>query len=201
MKLAFPNAAFERSFGLSSQLVASDCPEFVFAGRSNVGKSSLLNRLFSRKSLARVSAVPGKTATINFYRVGDVRFADLPGYGYAKVGRAEKRRWDELIGGYFAQDRDVALVLLLLDHRHAPSKDDLTMANFLIDAGLPFVAVLTKSDKLSRAQREARIAAFREELPCGGDITFVPVSSETGEGIDALRALLEDALGEENETP
>ena len=197
MPISFADAAFEKSFGLSSQLDPSDCPELVFAGRANVGKSSLLNKLFSRKALARVSAVPGKTATINFYRAGDVRFVDLPGYGYAKVAKGEKRRWDELIGGYFSQDRDVALVVLLLDLRHAPSKDDLTMANFLIDAQLPFVIALTKSDKLSRTKQNERLAAFRTELPCGEDLTLLPVSSETGDGIEALRDVLIDALGED----
>ena len=137
MEISYQNAEFEMAFGLSSQLLPSDCPELVFAGRSNVGKSSLLNRLFSRKALARVSAVPGKTATINFYRVAQVRFVDLPGYGYAKVAKDEKRRWDELIGGYFSQDRDIALVLLLLDMRHAPSEQDIMMANFLIDGEFP----------------------------------------------------------------
>jgi len=197
MPISFTDAAFEKSFGLSAQLDPSDCPELVFAGRSNVGKSSLLNRLFSRKMLARVSAVPGKTATINFYRAGDVRFVDLPGYGYAKVAKGEKRRWDELIGGYFSQDRDVALVVLLLDMRHAPSKDDLTMANFLIDAEMPFVIALTKSDKLSRTKQAERLAAFRTELPCGEDLTLLPVSSETGDGVGALRDVLNDALGED----
>lgn len=197
MKIPFQSAKFESAFGLSGQLGASDYPEFVFCGRSNVGKSSLLNRLFGRKSLARVSAVPGKTATINFYRAGDVRFADLPGYGYAKVAKAEKRRWDELIGGYFSQDRDVAIVFLLVDMRHAPSADDLTMAQFLIDAEMPFIVILTKSDKLSKTARAARLAAFRQELPCGEDLTLLPCSSETGEGIDELRAILEDALDEE----
>jgi len=199
MRISFADARFERSFGLSAQLSVSDCPELVFAGRSNVGKSSLLNRLFSRKALARVSSVPGKTATINFYRVGDVRFVDLPGYGYARVARGEKRRWDELIGGYFSQERDVALVVLLLDMRHAPSKDDLTMVNFLIDAEMPFVAALTKSDKLSRTKQEQRLAAFRTELPCGEEITLLPVSSETGDGIEALRDVLCEAVGEDPE--
>ncbi len=196
MHIPFQQAVFERSFGLSSQLFPSDCPELVFAGRSNVGKSSLLNRLFQRKALARVSSVPGKTATINFYRAGEIRFVDLPGYGYARVSRDEKRRWDELIGGYFSEDRDVALVALLLDMRHAPSKDDVTMANYLIDAEIPFVAVLTKADKLSRTARQERLAAFRQELPCGEDVTLLPVSSQTGDGIEELREVLEDALGE-----
>lgn len=190
----FNNAEFERSFGLSSQLSPSDMPEFVFSGRSNVGKSSLLNKLFNRKSLARVSCVPGKTATINFYRVGDIRFTDLPGYGYAKVAKGEKRRWDELIGGYFEQDRDIALVFLLLDMRHPPSKDDLVMANYLIESELPFVAVLTKADKLSRREREERLAGFKSELPSGEDITLLPFSSETGEGVEELRGIIDEVI-------
>jgi GTP-binding protein len=200
MKISFPSAAFEASYGLSSQLTPSQCPEFVFCGRSNVGKSSLLNRLFQRKALARVSCVPGKTATVNFYRVGDVRFVDLPGYGYAKVAKGEKRRWNELISGYFAQDRDIALVFLLVDMRHAPSADDVAMAQSLIDAEMPFVVVLTKSDKLSRNARAERLAAFRGELPYGDELTLLPISSETGEGVDELRAIIEDAIDEEEDS-
>lgn len=188
---------FERAFGLSSQLSPCDCPEFVFAGRSNAGKSSLLNKLFNRKALARVSSMPGKTATINFYRLDDVRFVDLPGYGYAKVAKGERRRWDELIGGYFAQDRDIALVFLLVDMRHAPSADDITMVNYLIESEMPFIVLLTKSDKLSsKPRREERLKAFVDELPCGEDITMLPVSSETGEGIEALRGIIADVVAD-----
>lgn len=183
---------FERSFGLSSQLTPCDCPEFVFAGRSNAGKSSLLNKLFNRKALARVSAMPGKTATINFYQLDDIRFVDLPGYGYAKVAKGERRRWDELIGGYFSQSRDIALVFLLVDMRHAPSADDLTMINYLIESEAPFVVLLTKSDKLNKTKREERLSAFAGELPCGDALTMLPVSSETGEGIEALREIIDD---------
>lgn len=197
MNIPFQNAVFEKAYGLSSQLTKSDLPEFVFCGRSNVGKSSLINKLFNRKALARVSGVPGKTATINFYRAGDVRFADLPGYGYAKVAKGEKRRWDELIGGYFDQDRDIALVFLLVDIRHAPSSDDITMANFLIEAEIPFVVILTKSDKLSRLQREKRLEGFRQELPCGEDLTLLPFSSENGDGVEELRSIIEDVLSDE----
>ncbi len=183
---------FERAFGLSSQLTPCDCPEFVFAGRSNAGKSSLLNKLFNRKALARVSAMPGKTATINFYRLDDIRFVDLPGYGYAKVAKGERRRWDELIGGYFSQSRDIALLFLLLDMRHAPSEDDLTMIDYLIESEVPFVVLLTKADKLNKTKRAERLAAFVHELPCGEDITMLPVSSETGEGIEKLREIIAD---------
>lgn len=187
---------FERAFGLSSQLSPCDCPELVFTGRSNAGKSSLLNKLFNRKALARVSSMPGKTATINFYRLDDVRFVDLPGYGYAKVAKGERRRWDELIGGYFAQDRDVALVFLLVDMRHAPSSDDVTMANYLIESEMPFIVLLTKSDKLNKTKREERLKAFADELPCGDEITMIPVSSETGEGIEALRDIIADIVAD-----
>ena len=124
------NVVFERSFGTSSQLPASTLPEIAFAGRSNVGKSSLLNKLFNRKGLAKVSQTPGKTATINFFACDGVRFVDLPGYGYAKVSKSEKERWSELIEGYFNQDRDLALVVSLVDIRHAASALDEGMVAF-----------------------------------------------------------------------
>ena len=147
----------------------------------------MINKLFNRKQLARVSAVPGKTATINFFRADGLRFADLPGYGYAKVSKGEKRRWSELISGYFEQDRDLRLVFQLIDMRHAPTADDLTMINYMIDREIPFVVVLTKADKLSKTQRAVRLAALETELPCADQIVTIPFSSETGEGVDAVR--------------
>ena len=174
---------FLTSFGTAGQLPPSEKPEIVFAGRSNVGKSSLINRLFNQKSLARVSATPGKTATINFFETENLIFADLPGYGYAKVSRGEKRRWADLIEGYFAQDRDIALVLSLVDSRHPPSADDRMMLEFLIENELPFVVVLTKIDKLSPRQRQ--------ELSYGEQLTLLPFSSQTGEGREELRNLLD----------
>lgn len=188
----FQLVEFERSFGLSSQLLPGELPEFVFAGRSNVGKSSLINRLFNRKGLARVSATPGKTATVNFYRCDVARFVDLPGYGYAKVAKGEKRRFEELIGGYFSQERPVVLVFLLLDMRHPPSPEDLAMADYLIDSETPFTAVLTKADKLTAAQRAARLTGFARELPCGEDIVKIPFSSQTGEGVEEIRGIIEE---------
>ena len=194
---------FLTSFGTAGQLPPSEKPEIVFAGRSNVGKSSLINRLFNQKSLARVSATPGKTATINFFETESLIFADLPGYGYAKVSRGEKRRWADLIEGYFAQDRDIALVLSLVDSRHPPSADDRMMLEFLIENELPFVVVLTKIDKLSPRQRQERLEAFRQELSYGEQLTLLPFSSHTGEGREELRNLLDqleaDLLQEDGE--
>ena len=183
----YHNVKFETSFGTAAQLPQSELPEIAFAGRSNVGKSSMINKLFNRKQLARVSAVPGKTATINFFRADGLRFADLPGYGYAKVSKGEKRRWSELISGYFEQDRDLRLVFQLIDMRHAPTADDLTMINYMIDREIPFVVVLTKADKLSKTQRAVRLAALETELPCADQIVTIPFSSETGEGVDAVK--------------
>lgn len=195
----YHNVVFEQSFGLHEQLGPSDFPEIVFAGRSNVGKSSMINKLFNRKGLARVSAVPGKTATINFFRLEGTRFVDLPGYGYAKVSKTEKKRWNELIGGYFAGGRDVALVFSLVDMRHPPTKDDIRMADFLIGLELPFVCVLTKADKLTKTQRGQRLAAIAGELPCGGQITFIPFSAQTGEGVAEIRALLDELCADASE--
>ncbi len=194
------NAKFVTSFGKISQLPPSDRPEVCFSGRSNVGKSSLINKLLGRKSLARVSSVPGKTVTINFYELGGIYLADLPGYGYAKVAKTEKQGWGELIGGYLADgDRELDLVVQLIDMRHAPSKDDLQMINYLIDNELPFVIVLTKADKLKKTAREERMAAFATEIPCFEDITVIPFSAETGEGVEQLRAIIEEATGQDED--
>ena len=192
----FNLARFESAYGVSRQLPASDRLEIAFAGRSNVGKSSLINKLFNRKNLARVSAVPGKTATINFYRVEETIFVDLPGYGYAKVAKSEKHRWSELIEGYFNQGRSVALVVLLIDIRHEPSSLDLDMVRYLIETEYPFIIIFTKADKLSRLQKEKRLEAFRSEIPYGEEIHMLAVSSQTGEGIEQLRSVIEEVAAE-----
>ncbi|MBE6890237.1 MAG: YihA family ribosome biogenesis GTP-binding protein [Ruminococcaceae bacterium] len=188
----FNKAEFFTSYGSFKQIPKSTKTEIAFAGRSNVGKSSLINKIFNRKSLARVSAVPGKTATINFYSLENVHFVDLPGYGYAKVAKSEKERWGELIEGYLGDDRELALVFQLVDFRHPPTKDDIMMINYLIDSELPFVVVLTKADKLSKKQRSERREALMAELPCAEDITVVEFSAQTGEGVEEIRGIIEE---------
>ncbi len=185
-------AEFVAAYGLSSQLPEGTLPEIAFAGRSNVGKSTLINKLFQRKNLARVSAVPGKTATINSYRCQDVMFVDLPGYGYAKTSKSELRRWQDLINGYLQSERDLRAVLLLIDFRHPPTKNDLQMIDFLMDTEMPFALVMTKADKLNKTQRNARLAALPEEIPQFADMTCFITSAETGEGILELRQLIEE---------
>lgn len=191
----FNNAKFVTSFGKLSQIPPSDRPEVCFSGRSNVGKSSLINKVLNRKSLARVSSVPGKTVTINFFELDNIYLADLPGYGYAKVSKSEKSGWGDLIGGYLAdQSRRLDLVVQLVDMRHPPSKDDLQMINFLIDSEIPFIIALTKADKLKPTERKARMSAFAQEIPCFEDITVVPFSAVTGEGVEEIRRIIEDAV-------
>ena len=187
---------FEAAFGTLRQIPQSDLPEIVFAGRSNVGKSSMLNRLFNRKNLARVSSMPGKTITINFFKVeNDVRIVDLPGYGYAKVAKGEKRRWAEMMEGYFQSPRNIKLVVQLVDMRHKPSEDDYIMMRFLQDAGLPFIVAATKSDKLNKTQYNERKNGLREELAEFGDnLTILPFSSEKGEGTEELKKIIESVL-------
>lgn len=189
-------AEFETAAGVSAQLMPSDLPEIAFSGRSNVGKSSLINRLVGRKALARTSATPGKTATINFYRLPSMRLVDLPGYGYAKVADSERRRWSELIEGYFNDDRDLRLVLQLIDMRHPPSKDDYHMLEYMVECGIPFIIVLTKSDKLNKTERAARLAALEQELADYDGVTCVPFSATNGEGADTLREILLDVIAE-----
>ena len=186
----FHNIEFETSYATSSDLPESSYIEIAFAGRSNVGKSSMINKIFNRKNLARVSSMPGKTATINFFKLENVRFVDLPGYGYAKVSKSEKMRWAELMEGYFNSERDIALVMQLVDYRHPPTKDDLSMIEYLIEMEFPFIIVLTKADKLSLKQRRERLEALKTEIPCFEDITVVEFSSETGEGVDEIKEII-----------
>ncbi len=188
----YNNAKFFASYGKYEQLPPPERLEIVFSGRSNVGKSSLINKIFNRKSLARVSAVPGKTATINFYELENIYMVDLPGYGYARVSKEEKSRWNALIGGYLGAGREIALVFQLVDFRHPPTADDIAMINFLIDGEFPFAVVLTKADKLSKSQRSDRRAALLNELPCAEDITIIEFSAETGEGVDKIREIIEE---------
>lgn len=192
----FSKAEFFRAYGEYKQLPESDRQEIAFAGRSNVGKSSLLNKVFNRKNLARVSSVPGKTATINFYSLENIYLVDLPGYGYAKVAKSDKVRWSSLIEGYLHDDRKLDLIFQLIDYRHAPTKDDLHMISFLIESELPFVIVFTKADKLSKRQREERMAAYAEEIPYFDDITHIEFSAETGEGAEEIRKIIEELANE-----
>ena len=173
------------------------CPEICVAGRSNVGKSSLINKVFGRKALARVSSVPGKTQTVNFYKLDDIFIVDLPGYGYAKVSKSEKKRWQELIGGYFAAGRDIGLVFSLVDMRHPPTADDITMINFLIDSETPFCVVLTKADKLNKSERTARLEALKDELPMYDELTILTFSAVTGEGVDEIRQIICEVSSDE----
>ena len=190
--MRFDNAFFELSCGTLEQLRKSDMPEIAFSGRSNVGKSSMLNKLLGRKSLARTSSVPGKTVTLNFYRVDSVRFVDLPGYGFAKAPAKEKERWSRMTEGYFTTGRDIRLVVQLVDMRHPPTNDDLQMIHYLKDSGIPFIVALTKSDKLKKMQRAEREEALKEELGFIEENRVIPFSSENGEGADRIRSIIEE---------
>ena len=171
----FQKVEFELAAGRKDQLPKGTLPEIVFSGKSNVGKSSLINKLVNRKALARVSATPGKTATINFFRLPECRLVDLPGYGY------------------FAQERPIALVIQLVDMRHKPTADDLQMVSFLQQTGRPFLVVCTKSDKLNRSETERQTALFNELFQNEG-ILWLPFSSVKGTGLTELQEQLQQAV-------
>ena len=191
-KLKYETARFSGAYGTPEQLPEPTTPEVSFVGRSNVGKSSLLNMLLGRKALAHVSGQPGKTANINFYDVDGVMFVDLPGYGFAKVSHAEKRRWSKLIAGYFDQRRSFNLVVALIDIRHDAQDIDQETLTFLTQAELPFVVALTKADKLSRARQERQAATLARQLNVDRS-SMVVTSAKAGTGIRELRGLIEAA--------
>ena len=191
----YSKAQFERAYGTFEQLPASTMPEIVFSGRSNVGKSSLINKVFNRKNLARVSSVPGKTITINFYSCGnDAKIVDLPGYGYAKVAKSEKTRWANMMEQYFNSGRDIKLVVQLVDMRHPATADDIMMMEFLEHAGIDYIVVMTKSDKLNKGEYKSRVENSRQELSFVDPENIIPFSSQTGENVDKIKAILESRL-------
>ncbi len=191
----YSKAQFERAYGTFEQLPASTMPEIVFSGRSNVGKSSLINKVFNRKNLARVSSVPGKTITINFYSCGnDAKIVDLPGYGYAKVAKSEKTRWAKMMEQYFNSGRDIKLVVQLVDMRHPATADDIMMMEFLEHAGIDYIVVMTKSDKLNKGEYKSRVENSRQELSFVAPENIIPFSSQTGENVDKIKAIIESRL-------
>jgi len=161
-------------------------PEVALAGRSNVGKSSFINKLVQRKALARTSSKPGKTQTLNFFNINDeVMFVDVPGYGYAKVSKTEREAWGKMMEKYFTQREILKGVVQLVDIRHDPSADDVTMYDFLKYYDLPVIVVATKLDKIKKSQRDKHIAAIKRKWQIAGQDALIPFSSETGEGVDA----------------
>ncbi len=191
--MRFDKVKYEASYGTAQQLPASEHIEIAFAGRSNVGKSSMLNKILNRKNLARVSSVPGKTVTVNFFDCDGIKLVDLPGYGYAKVNFNEKKRWADLMEGYFTSDRNIRLVVQLTDMRHPVTKDDLDMMRFMQSAGYDFIVVMTKSDKLNKTERTKRMEAIHTELAEFGDVKIIPFSASNGEGADEIRKAIEAA--------
>ncbi len=191
----YNNAFFEKAFGRPEQLEVSDIPEFCFCGRSNVGKSTLINKILGRKSIARVSSKPGKTVTVNFYRVDNIRLVDLPGYGYAKVPFSEKDRWSELMEAYFGTERNIRMAFQLIDMRHPASEFDLTMLEFMLHNQIPYTVVLTKSDKLNKSETANRLSLIKAELGVFANNTqIIPFSANKNKDAEILREIIEKSL-------
>ena len=182
----FQNVEFLISAASTKDFPKTRLPEIAFAGKSNVGKSSVINRILQRKNFARVGEKPGKTIHVNYFTVDKCcYFVDLPGYGYAKVSQSEKDRWAKLMESYFAADR-ISLGVLIVDARHAPTNNDITMANWFIESGCPFVVVANKLDKVKKSQILSNLEIFRQDLALPEDCIVIPFSAEKGDGRDDL---------------
>ncbi|MCZ6632420.1 MAG: ribosome biogenesis GTP-binding protein YihA/YsxC [bacterium] len=189
------SAELATSVGLTWQIQNTGLPEIAFAGRSNVGKSSLLNRLLNRKNLARTSNTPGKTRTLNYYQINDAFYlVDLPGYGYAKRSKAERQEWGRLLDRYVENREPLRGFIQLIDARHDPTADDLNLVSWLCYAQKPFIVVATKTDKLSGSKLKPRLDKTQEILNDLGDIPLLSVSARTGRGRDALWIWIQEAL-------
>ena len=190
MSINIQNSGLQISAGLPKQFPRKAIPQVAFSGRSNVGKSSLINTLLGRKSLARVSSAPGKTITINFYNVDEKLFlVDLPGYGFAKRPPAEKAAWSALTDGYFTNNPNVDLlkvVIQLIDARVGATKDDLMMLDWLVESEMPFLVVATKMDKLNKTEAAKVVESIRTQADIPDDVDIIPFSSETKEGKQTL---------------
>jgi len=179
-----------------AQYPKENLPEIAFVGRSNVGKSSLINKMVNRKNLARISSKPGKTATINFYNVENkLYFVDLPGYGYAKVSKTEKQKWGQMIEKYLSNREQLVQVILLVDSRHKPTEDDVIMMNWIRQFDFRAIVVATKIDKLPKSQREEKMELIKDTLQITEEDIIVTFSAETGEGKEELWDIIEFASG------
>ena len=192
----FHNVEFLVSAAATKDFPQDRLPEIAFAGKSNVGKSSVINRILNRKNFARVGEKPGKTIHVNYFTIDKkCYFVDLPGYGYAQVSQKEKERWGKLMEDYFAAGR-IDLGVMIVDHRHAPTNNDITMARWFIDSGCPFVVVANKLDKVKKSQVQSTLDTIREDLELPTGCPIISFSAEKGNGKDALVRLIVDTVKE-----
>ena len=190
------NVEFLISAASTKDFPQNRLPEIAFAGKSNVGKSSVINRLLQRKNFARVGEKPGKTIHVNYFAVDKkCYFVDLPGYGYAKVSQAEKDRWGKLMESYFAADR-IDLGIMIVDARHAPTNNDITMARWFLDSQCPFVVVANKLDKVKKSQIESNLEVIRQDLELPDSCRIIPFSAEKGTGREELIGMILKVVGE-----
>lgn len=193
--MVIKNVSLETVIGVTSKIPENKMMEIAFAGKSNVGKSSLINALMNRKSLARTSAQPGKTQTINFYNVNnELYFVDLPGYGYAKVSKEEKEKWGKMIEKYLHQSKVLKAVFLLIDIRHDPSANDKQMYDWILSNGFHPIVIATKADKINRSQLQKQIKAVRQGLAVDQDTIVIPFSAQTKQGRDEIYELIDKMM-------
>lgn len=192
------NVSLETVCGITSKLPDSKYPEVAFAGKSNVGKSSLINALMNRKSLARTSAQPGKTQTINFYNINDaLYFVDLPGYGYANASEEVKAKWGKMIEDYLHKSKKLKAVFLLIDIRHAPGNNDCIMYDWIVKQGYEPIIIATKLDKIKRSQIAKQVKLIRETLKMKSETIIIPFSAETKQGRDEIYTVIDSYITEE----
>jgi GTP-binding protein len=193
--MVIKNVALETVIGVTSKVPQNDMPEIAFAGKSNVGKSSLINALMNRKSLARTSAQPGKTQTINFYNINDeLYFVDLPGYGFARVSQQEKEKWGKMVEKYLRQSKVLKAVFLLIDIRHDPSANDKQMYEWILANGFHPIIIATKSDKINRSQLNKQIKAIKMGLQVDKDTIVIPFSAQTKQGREEIYEVIDGII-------
>jgi len=191
----FNNVEFIKSVATSGGLLGDDLPQIVFSGKSNVGKSSVINKLLNRKNIARVASTPGKTIHINYFLIDKkAYFVDLPGYGYAKVSKKEKARWSKLMGDYFSEARHITLGIMIVDARHKPTNDDVIMSGWFKSTLCPFVVAANKIDKVKNTQKDSNIAVIRQTLELHNETKIIPFSAEKGTNREELLSAIVGAI-------
>ena len=198
--MVIKNVSLETVCGITSKIPDNLLPEVAFAGKSNVGKSSLINALMNRKSLARISSQPGKTQTINFYNINnEIYFVDLPGYGYARANEEVKAKWGKMVENYLHRSKRLKAVFLLIDIRHAPGGNDCIMYDWIKKQGYQPIIIATKLDKIKRSQLSKQVSLIKSTLKAGGDTVVIPFSAESKQGRDEIYAVLDKLLEESEE--